>query len=142
MSNMLLEPTYENLINHYIHDTIGRNEDLFYFVRMLSELEGGIVVALNGAWGSGKTFFVKQAKMLIDVHNPNSDIDVEILNEDDIESIKTVYGKFNDGRDQYEMSRMATVYYDAWKYDNTSDPLLSLIYCIMTRYNEEVKLNG
>ena len=65
MSNKLLEPTYENLINHYLHDTIGRNEDLFYFVRMLSELDGGSAVALNGAWGSGKTFFVKQAKMLL-----------------------------------------------------------------------------
>ena len=60
MSNKLLEPTYENLINHYLHDTIGRNEDLFYFVRMLSELDGGSAVALNGALVSGKTFFVKQ----------------------------------------------------------------------------------
>lgn len=139
MSNKLLEPTYENLINHYLHNTIGRNEDLFYFVRMLSELDGGSAVALNGAWGSGKTFFVKQAKMLIDIHNPNSDIDTECLNPEEIASIKDVYNKHNSGTEKYDMPKMATVYYDAWKYDNTDDPLLSLIYCIITRYRENVK---
>lgn len=88
MSNMELEPTYENLMKHYLEDTIGRNDDLFYFVRILSGLSSGSAVALNAAWGSGKTFFVKQAKMLIDIHNPNSDIDVEYLNEEEIASIK------------------------------------------------------
>ena len=27
-------------------------------------------VALNGDWGSGKTFFVKQVKLILDAHNP------------------------------------------------------------------------
>ena len=38
MSNIALEPTYENLMKHYLHDTIGRNDDLYYFVRILSGL--------------------------------------------------------------------------------------------------------
>ena len=139
MSNMALEPTYENLIHHYLHDTIGRNDDLFYFVRILSRLNSGSAVALNAAWGSGKTFFVKQAKMLIDIHNSNSDIDTECLNQEEIASIKDVYNKQNSGTEKYDMPKMATVYYDAWKYDNTEDPLLSLIYCIITRYRENVK---
>lgn len=138
MSNMALEPTYENLINHYLEDTIGRNDDLFYFVRILSGLNSGSAVALNAAWGSGKTFFVKQAKMLIDIHNPNSDIDIECLNEEEIASIKDAYNKHNLGAEKYEMLKMATVYYDAWKYDNTEDPLLSLLYCIITRYGENI----
>lgn len=138
MSNMELEPTYENLMKHYLNDTIGRNDDLFYFVRILSGLSSGSAVALNAAWGSGKTFFVKQAKMLIDIHNPNSDIDIECLNEEEIASIKDVYNKHNLGAEKYEMPKMATVYYDAWKYDNTEDPLLSLLYCIITRYGENI----
>lgn len=138
MSNMALEPTYENLMKHYLSDTIGRNDDLFYFVRILSGLSSGSAVALNAAWGSGKTFFVKQAKMLIDIHNPNSDIDIEFLNEEEIASIKKVYNKYNYGTEKYEMPKMATVYYDAWKYDNTEDPLLSLLYCIITRYRENI----
>lgn len=138
MSNMALEPTYENLIHHYLEDTIGRNDDLFYFVRILSGLSSGSAVALNAAWGSGKTFFVKQAKMLIDIHNPNSDIDVEYLNEEEIASIKKVYNKYNSGTEKYDMPKMATVYYDAWKYDDTEDPLLSLLYCIMNRFGESV----
>lgn len=138
MSNMALEPTYENLINHYLEDTIGRNDDLFYFVRILSGLKSGSAVALNAAWGSGKTFFVKQAKMLIDIHNPNSDIDIEFLNEEEIASIKKVYNKYNYGTEKYKMPKMATVYYDAWKYDDTEDPLLSLLYCIMNRFGKSV----
>lgn len=138
MSNMELEPTYENLIHHYLEDTIGRNDDLFYFVRILSGLSSGSAVALNAAWGSGKTFFVKQTKMLIDIHNPNSDIYTECLNEEKITEIKDVYNKHNLGAEKYEMPKMATVYYDAWKYDNTEDPLLSLLYCIITRYEENI----
>ena len=138
MSNMALEPTYENLIHHYLEDTIGRNDDLFYFVRILSGLHSGSAVALNAAWGRGKTFFVKQAKMLIDIHNPNSDIYTECRNEEKITAIKDVYNKHNLGAEKYEMPKMATVYYDAWKYDNTEDPLLSLLYCIITRYGENI----
>lgn len=138
MSNMALEPTYENLIHHYLEDTIGRNDDLFYFVRILSGLNSGSAVALNAAWGSGKTFFVKQAKMLIDIHNPNSDIDIECLNEEEITSIKKVYDRYNSGAEEYDMPKMATVYYDAWKYDDTEDPLLSMLYCIMNRFGESV----
>lgn len=62
MSNMELEPTYENLIHHYLEDTIGRNDDLFYFVRILSGLSSGSAVALNAAWGSGKTFLLSKPK--------------------------------------------------------------------------------
>lgn len=138
MSNMALEPTYENLKKHYLNDTIGRNDDLFYFVRILSGLHSGSAVALNAAWGSGKTFFVKQAKMLIDIHNPNSDIDTECLNKEEIASIKKVYDKYNSGAEKYDMPKMATVYYDAWKYDDTEDPLLSLLYCIMNRFGKSL----
>lgn len=138
MSNMALEPTYENLMNHYLNDTIGRNDDLFYFVRILSGLNSGSAVALNAAWGSGKTFFVKQTKMLIDIHNPNSDFDIECLNEEEITAIKDVYNKHNLGAEKYEMPKMATVYYDAWKFDDTEDPLLSLLYCIMNRFGKSV----
>lgn len=135
---MALEPTYENLVYHYLNDTIARNDDLFYFVRILSGLNSGSAVALNAAWGSGKTFFVKQSKMLIDIHNPNSDIDIECLNEEEIASIKKVYDRYNSGAEEYDMPKMATVYYDAWKYDDTEDPLLSLLYCIMNRFGKSV----
>ena len=138
MSNMALEPTYENLINHYLNDTIGRNDDLFYFVRILSGLNSGSAVALNAAWGSGKTFFVKQAKILIDIHNLDSDIHTVCLNQEEIASIKDVYNKHNSGTEKYDMPKMATVYYDAWKYDDTEDPLLSLLYCIMNRFGKSV----
>ena len=59
-----LKPTYNNLFSTYIEDSILRNKDLFYFIKILDTMNDSCSIALNGAWGSGKTFFVKQAKMI------------------------------------------------------------------------------
>lgn len=69
MRNYELKPTYNNLFSTYIEDSILRNKDLFYFIKILDTMNDSCSIALNGAWGSGKTFFVKQAKMILDAHN-------------------------------------------------------------------------
>ena len=59
-----LEPSRENLLRTYKEDSIGRNADLIHFIAILDAIEDGCSIALDGNWGSGKTFFVKQAKMV------------------------------------------------------------------------------
>lgn len=55
----------DNLIRTMILDPIGRNIELLYFIRLLSSMENGNkIVAVNGKWGSGKTFFLKQFQLL------------------------------------------------------------------------------
>lgn len=53
-----LKPTNENLLKTYLEDTIGRNSDIFRFAAILDAVGDGCSIALDGNWGSGKTFFV------------------------------------------------------------------------------------
>lgn len=59
-----LKPSPKNLTETYCTDAIGRNADLFRFISILDSIEDSCSIALDGNWGSGKTFFVKQAKMV------------------------------------------------------------------------------
>lgn len=122
MKSLELKPTFENLFNTLIHDTIGRNKDICMFADIINSISDACSIALDGSWGSGKTFFVKQAKMLFDANNPF----VKSINEDDSEAIKTAC-KFK----KIEFEPQVTVYYDAWENDNDNEPILSLIYSII-----------
>ena len=51
-------PTEENLIETLYNDTINRNKDIVYFYDILQAQESASAIAIDGRWGSGKTFFV------------------------------------------------------------------------------------
>lgn len=122
MKNYSLKPTDENAIDLLRQNTIGRNEDVFNFIRLLMHMKDGCYsVAVNGVWGSGKTFFVKQVKLILDANNPQSDMSEQ--KRDDIRRL--INGKV-DCTEPY-----ATVYYDAWSYDDHGDPILSLVHAAL-----------
>ena len=145
MNNLLLESNKKNLYETLLNDTIDRNDELFYFVKLINEIEGGNVIAINGAWGSGKTFFIKHAKMILDSYNDNNDPDG--LNTNELEKVKTAFiniGTFKGfavNSTVLQPKKAATLYYDAWKNDSSDDPLLSLIYAIVTRFNKNLSIN-
>lgn len=119
-----LEPTKENLLETLKNDTIGRNQYIYHFVRFCNALDNKCSIALDARWGNGKTFFVKQSKMVLDTYNPN----IEELIEKDKEIIKKIFGDFVDKSSGYSILKpQVCVYYDAWMNDNDSDPILSLI---------------
>ena len=65
-----LNPTEENAYKLLRENPIQRNEYVFQFVRLLTHMEDNCYsVALNGDWGSGKTFFVKQVKLILMLQN-------------------------------------------------------------------------
>lgn len=118
MTNYSLKPTDENALGLLKTDPIGRNKYIRRFIQMLTRMEDNCyTVALNGDWGSGKTFFVKQIKMILDAYNPQSNMD-----EEQRKAVQQCY-RDNSCPDSY-----ATVYYDAWAFDNHDDPILSLVY--------------
>lgn len=120
-----LKPEIDNLIDTYQNDMIGRNKHIHSFVSLLSSLERECVIALDGQWGSGKTFFVKQAKMVIDATNPTT-----LFYKNDIsKSIRRIWKE--DNRSETNISPLITTYYDAWEHDNDEDPVNSLIYEIL-----------
>lgn len=116
--------TEENIIETYLVDAIGRNEDVHSFIDLLSSINGNMTLSIDGKWGSGKTFFVKQTQIILDSLNPNS----TIYNHERGEKIRKYWESKNKNK---EIPPVITVYYDAWSHDNDNDPLLSLVYEIM-----------
>lgn len=121
MKNYSFKPTDENALEFLKTDPIRRNVYVQRFIQMLTRMEDDCyTVALNGDWGSGKTFFVKQVKMLLDASNPQSNMD---------EAIRQTILTCRRGASYPES--YATVYYDAWACDNHEDPILSLVYAAL-----------
>ena len=121
MKNYSLKPTEENALELLRANPILRNQYVFRFAKMLSYMEDDCYsIALNGDWGSGKTFFVKQVKLLLDAANPQSGMPEETrrLIEAQIQTAAW-------------LESYVTVYYDAWSYDNHDDPILSLVYATL-----------
>jgi hypothetical protein len=133
MKSYELQPTHENIVATFTEDLIDRNKDLFRFIDLLDSIDDSCSVALDGKWGSGKTFFVKQLKMILEVHNP---FFKDYASEDHAriksctEGHKLCYGEAN-------LQPQVAVYYDAWANDNDVDPILSIIYEIIQSVNSD-----
>ena len=124
------KPTDNNALNLLKSNQIGRKQDILRFLTLLSNMEDDCYsIALNGEWGSGKTFFIKQVKLLLDAANPHSQISEELR--------KSCMGIANP---QFPVPESyTTVYYDAWINDNHDDPILSLVYAtIISKQSEFV----
>lgn len=128
MKKLELKATEENIIESLENDAIGRNNEVFNFSELLSTLEGPYSVAIDSEWGSGKTFFVKQVKMLLDLLNPQSKVDKEI--SDKILKKFNLDSELNENSEKVDDS-IYSIYFDAWKNDADDDPIKSLIYDIM-----------
>ena len=110
------KPTFDNLKNSILKDSVGRNKSIVNFIAFLDEIDGNIAIALDDSWGNGKTFFVKQTQMVLQ----SLDLSDENLNE-----VKECMKKFLK-RDKAR--NYLPVYYDAWSNDNDIDPVLSIIF--------------
>ena len=87
--------------------------------------ESSCALALNGRWGTGKTFFVRQTEMYINASNFQSKMSDE--KKSIIKNALTIKDYPND---------TFAIYYDAWKNDNDTDPIFSLI-CEITKQVDE-----
>lgn len=141
MKSLDLTPTNENVYNSLINDSIGRGEFVRQFVKMLNAIEDNCTIALEGNWGSGKTFFVKQVKMVLDAHNPNYQPVNGFLTEERRKVIKEKCSEFNAEDGSTELKPQLCVYYDAWQNDNDEDPILSLVYSIVKEIGSEFSFN-
>ena len=126
MRSLELQPTFENLKNAYLEDSIGRNQEINKFIELLDMLEDGTTICIDGKWGSGKTFFVRQTKMVLDAFNDFSGS----LSDEDKDEIKRTWLK-NSRNTKQEPNSQVTVYYDSWENDNDVDPILSIVYHII-----------
>lgn len=123
--NIELEPTNENIIETIKMDILGRNTILKRFVKSLYLMKESNIISLNGEWGEGKTFFVKQSIELI---KSLSMIDYKVSPE-----IKEFINKFkvDEMKEIQTEGEFFPIYFNAWEYDSNEDPLLTLIYSII-----------
>ena len=143
MKSFDLKPTKKNLIEMLEKDSLGRNRAIYRFIGLLLSIEDATTISIDGDWGSGKTFFVKQLQLVLEAYNPNSKISE---NKNDIKQIKNsmpiVHKPFFD--DILDKNPQVVVYYDAWENDDEVDPVLSLIFRIVEsidkNFNIEIEL--
>lgn len=103
-----LKPTDENILNTYLSDSIGRNEEIFHFVNILNSMNESCSISLEGKWGSGKTFFVKQVEMVL---NANNDFVDGLSAETKKEIREKQISYLEPGQ---IIKPYVSVYYDAW----------------------------
>lgn len=126
MRNLHLIPTDSNIIATFCSDPIDRNIDAIRFCNIIDAMTESCVISLDGQWGSGKTFFVKQVKLILDYLNSNSN-----LSEDTRADIDAFWKQTPKIKEKLSVENVhATIYYDAWENDNDVDPILSLIYAV------------
>ncbi len=122
MNTFELMPTEENLIWALNEDILQRNKDLVYFYDLLMAQQSAGTIAIDGRWGSGKTFFVKQSLLLVNAKNPMSKMEKD---KKDRILCRVPFRKNNDVLDEnYDLA----IYFDAWENDNDTKPVLSIIY--------------
>lgn len=88
MKKAVLLSTEENLLQTMNEDLLDRNKDLKNFCRLLQHQQGMSSIAIDGRWGSGKTFFVKQCALLLSSTNSLSYLNQEMKEK--------VYDSIND----------------------------------------------
>lgn len=117
--NYELKPTFDNLKNSLLEDSVGRNKSIAHFVELLDEIDGNVAIALDDSWGNGKTFFVKQTQIVLQSRSSS---------DEKLTDVKQCMEKFlkNDKARNY-----FPVYYDAWSNDNNTDPVLSIIFTML-----------
>lgn len=122
MNTFELMPTEENLIQALNEDILRRNKDLVYFYDLLMAQETAGAIAIDGRWGSGKTFFVKQSLLLINAKNPASTMD----QDERLRILQRVPFKIEDDTEDENFD--LAIYFDAWENDNDTKPILSIVY--------------
>ncbi len=137
MHSFELSPTPENILDCLEQDSIDRNSSIRNFITLLNSFNFGGSIALDASWGSGKTFFVKQVKMVLDAFNEHIDEQSGHSHINIKASIPCISAFQN-----LDIQPMVSVYYDAWTNDNDVDPMLSLVYTILQSINTDFEFNN
>lgn len=125
MKSYTLIADENNLRETFLIDAIGRTADVCSFAGLLQNIEGACSISIDGRWGTGKTFFIKQCKLVLDSINPN----VPFSKTDNASKVKDVYVKVNEKINND--TPIVTAYYDAWLHDGEEDPIISVLYEMM-----------
>lgn len=115
MKKFEIEANNENIKKSIENDLIKRNQYLVKFLEILNNIDGNFIIYLNGKYGTGKTFFIKQLIYIIN----NKE---KLKNSTDIE-FKNLSLSYN----------FMPIYFDALE-NNENNHVLALVTSIISQY--------
>lgn len=108
-----------NLKDSLINNKLNRNSRINNLMKLINSLKRNTIIAIDGAWGTGKTVFVKQLETLNQCEfNDDSGNSIELKGID-----KLTKDTFNNNHGVY--------YYNAWENDLHNEPLQSLLLFLL-----------
>ena len=64
-----LDVNEENIKKTIATDVLGRNGSIFNFLKLIYSINTKSTISIDGNWGTGKTFFVKQTELIMNLLN-------------------------------------------------------------------------
>ena len=120
MKKLAEEATIENVLESIKENKFNRTQDIIDFIMALEQIEENMFISIDAKWGAGKTFYVRQIEQSLNyLTRKAKGIKIE-------ENVEMAFSKNPLGLLELEHTYFP-VYYNAWLYDNHSDPLMSLI---------------
>lgn len=130
MKKYVQEATDINIWTSIQKNTFDRSKDIKDFIEGLELIQGSACISLDAKWGDGKTFFVRQIEEVLKYVRLNQWKDEKNPVE---KSPSYEYLKNNEIVKSIELTKSyLPIYYNAWMYDDYSDPLMSLLL-VMTK---------
>lgn len=127
-----LLPEPENIYQAFKTDSVNRVDLVFDLFEMINTPSFEISsIAIDGQWGSGKTFFIQMLMMLIESKANKKDLKDEYK-----DFVLQIERKYNTRETE---CLITPVYYDSWQNDSMSEPVLSLLYTICKQTNTAAK---
>ncbi len=127
-----LKATDENIENSLITNSLDRNKTVFQFLKILYSLKEQYSLCIDGNWGTGKTFFVKQCIRTIQLLNMN----------EATENLKEYKTKLDtEFAEMQVQNEIFPVYFNAWEYDSNRDPLIAFIYSLINDINLDLSIS-
>ena len=117
--------TDEQILEHLKNNTILRNNQLTVLIKLLNSLDDGTTLAIDGAWGSGKTVFVKQLLVLAD--DSVEDYGNNTLDKAAIETLR---------------ENQKTFYFNEWENDYIDDALGAVLLKLIAENDPSLQLES
>lgn len=142
MKRETLDATDKNILESIKDSKIpGRDKDIEECIEAIKMIEGNMFISLDARWGEGKTFYVRQIEKTLEYLTLKQFGDDENATaQAKLQELKPYFEETNLETIKMEKSYLP-IYYNAWLYDNHTDPLLSLIFVIIKKYQHYVNTN-
>ncbi len=146
-------PDTNTLLELLEKDPIDRNQYIKTFVDLIAHCNQNTILAIDGSWGSGKTIFIKQIDLLINYFNDFDKVESKIQPKDsklitcannltvaDISKLEELtsskQGVFGQIKESVQSQNINSIYFNAWEHDDETDPLLSIIFQLLSDYSD------